>query len=286
MNKNKELLKQPLFQLAVGVPLGIGILLMLIIFSHDNLSLAIWNSVNIETAYTYFKIPLFIMSLAFPFGALVIANHRSELTLAMMKLQGEQNKFANYFVHLDRFKSELNEKKFGEMFKSLRTAHDALYPDLMTHGLLEPDHELLAHLQEELQQVNHLANKLSDMIPDFLHPKDIPLIKSNDVNEYSTKANLIESVLHSDKFKSEVNKLYRIINHLVGRIFIELKEEKRPCQLDYNKESIRLKKYIIALSNLYEFDVSLYIKLDISGLNNYQEKYKLAVESTSPVDIN
>jgi hypothetical protein len=279
MNNNKKLLNLPLFQLAVGIPLGIGVLLMLIIFIMDNLSMGIWNSVNIETAYSYFKVPLVIMSLAFPLGAVAIANHRSELTLVAMEIQGEQNKFANYFLHLDRFKSELSDKEFGKMFKSLRTAHDALYPDLMTNGSLKPDHELLNHLEDGLNQINSLARKLSDMIPVPIFEDNISLIDINEINEYLQRADLVRSTLSDDEFNNGIYSLYSAINHFVGRVYIELKEETKPTQIAGEREIIRLNKYIVALNNLYEFDASLAIKLDIAELNKYKTAHKNAGSS-------
>jgi hypothetical protein len=139
ISSNTNLLKLKAFWFATLCPISLGIGLMCIISYLDGLGFGEWNGKNIQLAYDSFKIPLVIISLAFPLGAVVIANHRSQQTMMMADLQSSQNRFANYFLHLDRFKEGLKDTPFGTSFKSLRLVHDIIYPELLSDGVLEMD---------------------------------------------------------------------------------------------------------------------------------------------------
>ncbi|MCL1048458.1 hypothetical protein L2755_02265 [Shewanella abyssi] len=82
----------------------------------------------LETFYNYQKIPIAVAALIFPFSALVIAHHRSALTLEQIKKTEEQKTFANYLKHKEEFfkcldnietKSKISFKKRNELYKIL-----------------------------------------------------------------------------------------------------------------------------------------------------------------------
>lgn len=169
-NKNKHLLSLPMFWVATIIPLFASAILMAIISYYDNLSLGLWNSENIGIAYTHFKVPLVIASLAFPLGAVVIASHRSAQTLMMADLQSSQNRFANYFLHLDRFRSELKGTDFNSSFGSLRTAHDVFYPDLLSHGSIQINDSIAESASDTILKLNMAASIINKLTPKWKKP--------------------------------------------------------------------------------------------------------------------
>jgi hypothetical protein len=155
--ENKHLLSLPSFWLATLSPLVVSVALMLIISHYDNLEFAVWTSENMTTAYNYFKVPLVIASLAFPLGAVVIASHRSAQTLMMADLQSSQNRFANYFLHLDRFTEAMKEGEVRRWSHSFKTTHDSLYPRLLSDGVLDVDINILNNLEGLLVLLKQIA---------------------------------------------------------------------------------------------------------------------------------
>jgi|TARA_R110002060_G_scaffold65729_1_gene74728 hypothetical protein len=155
---NKHLLSLPSFWFATLSPLFVGVTLMLIIKHYDNLEFAVWTSQNIATAYEHFKVPLVIASLAFPLGAVAIASHRSAQTLMMADLQSSQNRFANYYLHLDKFKEAMEHSELNRWAYSLKTTHDNLYPKLLNDGVLDADTDTLDDLEHLLILLRELVN--------------------------------------------------------------------------------------------------------------------------------
>lgn len=81
---------------------------LLIIFNSDlemNLSYIGWNNF-----ITIFKVPLGILAILIPLGAIYATHHRSIQTLEQMKqtrmqlkMTASQNEFSNYYKHLEEF---------------------------------------------------------------------------------------------------------------------------------------------------------------------------------------
>ncbi|MBA6353176.1 hypothetical protein H4J45_07420 [Colwellia sp. BRX10-6] len=178
-DKNKHLLSLPMFWFATMTPLVVCVILMVIIFYLDDLSLAVWNSVNIGIAYTHFKVPLVIASLAFPLGAVMIASHRSAQTLMMADLQSSQNRFANYFLHLDRFIAEMTAPEVKLLFVNTRAAHDALYPDLLSKGSLSANTEHITRFTEAVQKIEVVSKNIRNSLPKKIHVTPIESISSS-----------------------------------------------------------------------------------------------------------
>jgi len=158
-----------MFWFATMAPLAVCAILMVIIFRLDGLSFAVWDSVNIGIAYTHFKVPLVIASLAFPLGAVVIASHRSAQTLMMANLQSSQNKFANYFLHLDRFTKALEKGALLDLSVSLKSVHDNFYPDLLEDGVLELNRSPITIIASGIEQLNNEVVGMADQFPSPPH---------------------------------------------------------------------------------------------------------------------
>ncbi|HTF97061.1 MAG TPA: hypothetical protein VL995_13065 [Cellvibrio sp.] len=63
---------------------------------------------TVSGMYEWFKIPLWVLALLIPVIGLFNANHKSEQTKESMRLTGEQNRFANYFKHVEEFVKHCN----------------------------------------------------------------------------------------------------------------------------------------------------------------------------------
>lgn len=86
--------------IAVITFMSIGIIVVIILNSNLKIDLSYdgWNSF-----IKYFQVPLGILALLIPIGAVYATNHRSRQALEQMRLTTEQNNFSNYYKHLEEF---------------------------------------------------------------------------------------------------------------------------------------------------------------------------------------
>ncbi len=77
-----------------------------------------------------FKLPLGILSLLIPFGALYAAQHRSEISIEQIKQSESQNNFANYYKHLEEFKLLLQDQNIFDDISNYRQLHLRLFPNV------------------------------------------------------------------------------------------------------------------------------------------------------------
>ncbi|EHR7166278.1 hypothetical protein ACWLZS_004596 [Vibrio parahaemolyticus] len=76
-----------------------------------------------------FKLPLAFLALSIPIGAIFAANHRSEQTKAQISLSTEQNKFTNYYKHLEEFEEYCKKiKLYSDDIIKIRSLHNAIFP--------------------------------------------------------------------------------------------------------------------------------------------------------------
>lgn len=81
--------------------------------------------------FELFKAPVAVTGFALPLLGLIGLNHRSEQTKKQISATGDQNRFANYFKHLEEFKKhveglDLDARKHIDRTK-IRLAHDTLF---------------------------------------------------------------------------------------------------------------------------------------------------------------
>ncbi|WPC75855.1 hypothetical protein [Vibrio porteresiae] len=76
-----------------------------------------------------FKLPLAFLAMSIPVGAIFAANHRSEQTKAQISLSAEQNKFINYYKHLEEFEDYCKKiNLYSEDITKIRSLHNAIFP--------------------------------------------------------------------------------------------------------------------------------------------------------------
>jgi hypothetical protein len=72
-----------------------------------------------------FKVPLGVLALIIPIGAVYAANHRSAISIEQMRLSNEQNKFSNYYKHKEEFSAFIKNNAGGANFPD--QVHRLLY---------------------------------------------------------------------------------------------------------------------------------------------------------------
>lgn len=127
------------------------------------------SSLKIDLSYTGFnlwitihKLPLAILALLIPVIAVLAANHRSEQTKESISLTKSQNRFSNYYKHLEEFTKYTTklEEKYAGLKINTRKLHGHLFKDSRIGNYLIPE-EISINLQKELQKVVTLLNKIS-----------------------------------------------------------------------------------------------------------------------------
>ncbi|MCS0317850.1 hypothetical protein [Vibrio diabolicus] len=103
--------------------------------------------------FELFKAPVAVAGFALPILGLIGLNHRSEQTKKQISATGEQNRFANYFKHLEEFKKHvesLEERKRIDITK-IRMIHDTLFSRAYVFGDYEIDSEELEIVHDFLK---------------------------------------------------------------------------------------------------------------------------------------
>lgn len=168
-NIERPLYKNGWTGLAVFIPLLIALVMAGYIAYQNNLCFSHWTSLALETFFENQKLPLAIFSLIIPLIGLVVAAHRSALTIKQMQTTDDQiqatkvqNTFVNYFKHREEFFKFLDtlESKFNVKFKSRNELYKNLYPknsqtnvQIQSHSKNEEDRLDLVDFVIRLNQV-------------------------------------------------------------------------------------------------------------------------------------
>lgn len=114
---------------------------------------------NVEGLKFFFldamKVPGSILAFYLAVLGLIGANHRSEQTKKQISATGEQNRFANYFKHLEEFKKHvegLEEKHQIDMSK-IRMVHDNLFSQAYYYGDYDIDCDELDVISDLLKEM-------------------------------------------------------------------------------------------------------------------------------------
>ncbi|GAC33194.1 hypothetical protein [Paraglaciecola polaris] len=75
-----------------------------------------------------FKVPLGVLALIIPIGAVYAVNHRSAISIEQMRLSSEQNKFSNYYKHKEEFSAFIKKNAGGADFPD--QVHRLFYGDI------------------------------------------------------------------------------------------------------------------------------------------------------------
>jgi len=92
-----------------------------------------------KTFIESYKLPIGILSLLIPFGAIYAAQHRSEISIAQIKVTESQNNIANYYKHLEEFKHLLEDNNFLTEVTNYRQLHLKIFPDVKSGNYKIPN---------------------------------------------------------------------------------------------------------------------------------------------------
>jgi hypothetical protein len=87
------------------------------------------------------KFPIFILGFFAALLALYATNHRSEQNKAAMEIAASQNRFSNYYKHIEEYKNYIhsNLEKYFEDYKpniNIRKLHKSLYGNAKNNGII------------------------------------------------------------------------------------------------------------------------------------------------------
>ncbi len=120
-----------------------------------------------------FKLPIGVMGLAIPLGALAAAVHRSVQTSRQIMEQNQQNIFSNYLEHRRYFLTFVDEHKpFFELEFSAPHLYQRLFPD-SADGPLNPDHDSLNYF---LNLAHVAAMSCAENSADSLTPENFQIV--------------------------------------------------------------------------------------------------------------
>lgn len=191
------------FWIAIIPPLTIGIGLAIYAGIQDD---KVWSftSEGYNNFLVAFKLPIGVMGLSIPLGALAASVHRSVQTSRQIVEQNQQNIFTNYLEHRKYFLTFIEEH---QPFKLLEVSAPVLYQNLFpnsANGDLSPDNKSIDRLIEAVEISAYFSSKAI----------------TNDLSE--TNFRIIDD---------QLEKYLRASTELLNQ-FIEIK--------DFSQESIRL----------------------------------------------
>lgn len=146
----------------------VWITIIAILLAAGYLSYEIYNSSSYtfcHTANCYnsflndFKFPLGIVTLLIPILAIYAAQHRSEISIAQVKATESQNKFSNYYKHLEEFQRFIEKSDISD----IRKLHKALFPNAKD-GSYSIDQNLIANLIVALQKIHQTLKELERFV--------------------------------------------------------------------------------------------------------------------------
>lgn len=136
-----------------------------------------------------FRFPLSILALIIPLVALLAANHRSEQTKEQISVTAEQNKFANYYKHIEEFVRYCSSLKKLDSFKA-RYIHKNIFPEAD-----DGEYHVAPDLLNVIIVANELPNKLMNNFPSEPEQE----MSDKEYNEYINTLSILTLYLDSDE---------------------------------------------------------------------------------------
>lgn len=137
MNAKQPLFKSAQFWAFTLTPIAISLLIVWSISYKSGMELQ-WNAEGLKTFYEFFKLPIAILTLSIPLGALAASQHRSVQTAEQIEQQAVQNEFSNRIAHKESFTRFFKDvKPFNdEKINTPWEIYEALFPLNSENGLL------------------------------------------------------------------------------------------------------------------------------------------------------
>ncbi|GEM_PF-2482534 len=126
-DSGKSFFSLPVVWITGGVLVAIAASISWAIYDYENLTFC-RSSDCFNYFVIVFKVPLGILALIIPIGAVYAANHRSAISIEQMRLSREQNKFSNYYKHKEEFSAFIKNNAGGANFPD--QVHRLFYGDI------------------------------------------------------------------------------------------------------------------------------------------------------------
>jgi hypothetical protein len=133
-----------------------------------------------EVFLTAYTLPIGVLSLLIPFGAIYAAQHRSELTIKLIKTSEKQNNFSNYYKHLEEFKLFLEEKNILNCISNYRQLHLSFFPGIKS-GDDQISNQIRTDLVSSFLIVYSKLKDLEDISRDISQSKETEQIKKEKI---------------------------------------------------------------------------------------------------------
>lgn len=210
-----------------------------------------WSAAGFNELITMFKLPIGLLAFFAAVLALFATNHRSEqnkqamaLTQRSINATGDQNRFANYYKHLEEFAKYCRsvEAEYADNAVKIkdRDLHNLLFPN-MRNGNSDIPNPVGLHFIEMFSQIAHTANNLSG-------------IKNNDANsdlnltvilvDLGMKIQYLNNYLVVEPSKNEVDSILEVIDEQYREVVRQL---------------ITLHRIFFALRKTIKFDPDFHI---------------------------
>lgn len=146
----------------------IAILLVAGYLSYEIYSSDSYTSCHTANCYNSFlndfKFPLGIVTLLIPLLAIYAAQHRSEISIAQIEATESQNRFTNYYKHLEEFQRLMEKSEISD----IRELHKTLFPNAKD-GSYSIDEKLIANLIVALQKIHQTLKELERFVGSLKH---------------------------------------------------------------------------------------------------------------------
>ncbi|NQY65679.1 MAG: hypothetical protein HRT38_18665 [Alteromonadaceae bacterium] len=238
--------KKSFFQLLI-VWFSFIIIILISIFlaygiSEDEKYIGCMSAICYKTFIESYKLPIGIMSLLIPVGALFAAQHRSEQYIAQIDKMENQNNFINYYKHLEEFNEYIKNNELLKDVSKVRKTHIALF-----RNIRKGDYEI------QFTTVLRINSILVNIYDDI---KDLENLELNDNNSDENNIHEICTLLQ-DSIKVLSNHLYLNINLDTVCVSIEPEENRNLDRTVILKNYHSLIKDLNQIINtLCEFDHS------------------------------
>ncbi|MCW8833918.1 MAG: hypothetical protein OQK09_00645 [Colwellia sp.] len=164
-NSEKSLFQLKSFRYALWLPISIAFLISVYIILTSNLVYKT-GFVGLNNLWDIFKVPLAVLSLAFPSVALVTANHRSIQSKRQIQLTASQNTLKNFYDSINDFERYLDSFAFQDCFiyTNKRVLYKKFFPENSPiHVETTIDKKTISNIKDFYQNnINNIMQEMSE----------------------------------------------------------------------------------------------------------------------------
>lgn len=205
---------------------------------------------------TQFKLPLGIISLLIPIGAIFAVQHRSEQSIAQIKVSEGQNNFINYYKHLEEFEKYLTSKSINTKLV-INKAHSKIF-EKSREGNFDISDNLTNHIKVNF---NEIYTKLK-----YIEEESESALDKNKISRLPFSE--IESIFQSLFEHLSVVQTKRVILNLIAK---DLASDEVKNKINIFKNKTVLLIDILSFSHSYSIPSTMQAISELSNNLGYDE---------------